>query len=107
MRGREGEFLDKSFQELLSRHSILGDVRGMGLVWGLEIVEDKKSKKPSPEKARKVVQKAYERGLLMIAPIGMFGNVLRIAPPLSISRKELETGIEIIDSALSETICGK
>ncbi len=97
-----GEFLSKSFRELLSRHSILGDVRGMGLVWGLEIVEDKKSKKPSPEKAREIVQKAYNRGLLMIAPIGTFGNVLRIAPPLSISRKELETGIEIIDSALSE-----
>jgi len=97
-----GEFLKNSFQELLSRHNILGDARGMGLVWGLEIVEDKKSKKPSPEKARKVVQEAYKRGLLMIAPIGMFGNVIRVAPPLCIRKEELETGIEIIDSALSE-----
>ncbi|MBP7560859.1 MAG: aspartate aminotransferase family protein [Armatimonadetes bacterium] len=79
----------------------LGDVRGMGLVWGLEMVEDRASKTPCPAAATRVVAEAFRRGLALIAPIGLYGNVVRIAPPLTITREALAVGIEVLAEAVS------
>lgn len=79
----------------------LGDVRGMGLVWGLEMVEDKTTKAPSPEAARRVVSEAFRRGLALIAPIGLYGNVVRIAPPLTISAEALALGVRVLSESVS------
>ena len=96
-----GAYLARSFAELAQKHECLGDARGMGLVWGLEIVKSKASKEPDAELARRIVLEACQRGLLMIAPIGLYGNVLRIAPPLVISEPDLEQGVEILDQAMA------
>jgi 4-aminobutyrate aminotransferase-like enzyme len=73
-------------------------------VWGLELVEDKKSKTPAVDLAKAVVHEAARRGLMMIAPIGMFGNVLRVAPPLVITREQADESLDIFEAALT-TVC--
>ena len=103
---RMGEIMRGRFEEMKQAVEQLGDVRGMGLVWGLEIVEDKKSKEPAPELAKAIVHEAFHRGLMMIAPIGMFGNVLRVAPPLVISEEQVQESLDIFEAAL-RAACGK
>jgi 4-aminobutyrate aminotransferase len=98
---RLGEHLGKRLTEMMKKHSCLGDARGMGLVWGLEIVRDKATKQPAADLAQRVVLEACQRGLLMIAPIGSYGNVLRLAPPLVITEQELDAGVDILDAALA------
>ncbi|HUT75156.1 MAG TPA: aspartate aminotransferase family protein [Armatimonadota bacterium] len=98
---RLGEHLGPRFDEMMKKHPCLGDARGMGLVWGLEIVKDQATKQPDAELAQRVVLEACQRGLLMIAPIGSYGNVLRLAPPLVITEQELDTGVDILDATLS------
>lgn len=98
---RIGELFGRRFEEMKSRYEQLGDVRGMGLVWGLEIVTDKRSKEPAPKLARAIVEEAYQRGLAMIAPIGMYGNVLRVAPPLVITNAQAYESLDIFETALA------
>ncbi len=96
-----GKYLKNRFKELEKRHEYLGDVRGKGLVMGLEIVENKKEKKPSAELTRQIIFKCGEYGMLL-GKVGMFGNVIRIAPPLVITQEEAEIGVEIMDKILTE-----
>jgi 4-aminobutyrate aminotransferase len=81
---------------------LIGDVRGMGLAIGIELVRDPVSKEPAAEEARRVVARALEKGLVLIPPIGLLGNVIRIAPPLSIPDETLEAGTTILIDALRE-----
>jgi len=99
-----GEILASGFQSMKNELEILGDVRGQGLVWGLEIVKDKTSKEPNPGAAKSVVHAACRKGLLMIAPIGMYGNVLRIAPPLVIDRERIEQGLDLLRDAFRSVV---
>jgi len=75
--------------ELKEKYEIIGDVRGRGLMIGVEIVKEKKQKIPDRKTALKIIWRAWEKGLIMMT-YGKYGNVLRIAPPLVISREELE-----------------
>jgi len=95
-----GEYMLNRFKEIEKKCSILGDVRGQGLVLGLEIVSDKKTKKPSADLTKKIIDECYHRGLVLIAPIGFYANVIRIAPPLMISRELVDKGMDIMEDAL-------
>ena len=96
-----GTYLKTRLQKLKAKHKYLGDVRGKGLVMGLEIVEDKVLKKPSAEQTKRIVFKCGEYGMLL-GKVGVFGNVIRIAPPLVIKEKEADIGVEILDKVLTE-----
>lgn len=98
---RQGDYFLKRFKAMEKKYEILGEARGMGLVLGLEIVRSKKTKAPAPDLAKEIVREAYLQGLILISPIGFYGNVLRISPPLVISRGEGEKGIQIIEKALA------
>ncbi len=98
---RVGEVLKGRLQEVQEKSAILGDVRGRGLVIALEIVKDKKTKEPSSELTRKLIQKAAEKGLL-IGSVGVYGNVLRVAPPLVITEEQAHRSVDILESALAE-----
>ena len=95
-----GKMMMSRFKSLQKVSSIIGDVRGMGLAIGLEIVEDKESRTPAPKLAAEIVQRAFREGLIMIAPIGYYGNVIRIAPPLVIPDELAKKGCGIIDHAV-------
>jgi len=96
-----GEVVFARFKELQRKHPALGDVRGKGLVMGLEIVADQTQRTPAPELTQKIIYKCGEYGLLL-GKVGLHGNVIRIAPPLVITEEEAEIGLRIIDTVLTE-----
>ncbi|MFK4047727.1 aspartate aminotransferase family protein [Roseomonas mucosa] len=84
------------------RHDCVGDVRGRGLLQGIELVEDRESKRPAERLGQAITQRCLELGLHMnIAQLPGMGGVFRIAPPLTISRPELEMGLAILDKAIA------
>ena len=89
-----GETLRGRLEEIASRHEAIGEVRGLGSMLALEFVEQ------TPDRAAAVVAAAYERSLLLLA-CGLYGNVLRLLPPLTISDAELDEGMAILEEALS------
>jgi len=99
---RVGGFMMQRLKEMEERYEVLGQVRGLGLVIGLEIVKSKRTKEPHVDLAKEIVLQCYRKGLLMIAPIGFYGNVLRIAPPLVITEEEAGTGLDVLEEVLRE-----
>jgi 4-aminobutyrate aminotransferase-like enzyme len=97
---RVGALMLRRFKELEESFEQVGQVRGLGLVLGLEIVRSKAGKEPDPETCAELVRRCAEAGLLLIAPIGIYGNVIRIAPPLVITEEQAEVGLEIFERVL-------
>ena len=85
--------------EMQEKSPYVGEVRGMGLVMGVELVKDKKTKEPAPDLTRKLIDQAAGLGLL-IGSVGGFGNVIRVAPPLVISEDEANESLDIFEKAL-------
>src|SRR5438552_7769336 len=96
-----GNSLYRGLKDLEDRHQIVGEVRGKGLMLGVELVADKATKAPSPEKANQVMETCRERGLL-IGRGGLYGNVLRISPPLVITEADAARAIETLEVAFDE-----
>lgn len=96
-----GAYLLKRLNELKAKYECIGDARGMGLALGLEIVENKTTKTPSVALCRKIILGAAQYGLMM-GKVGIYGNVIRVAPPLTINQQECDLAIAILDKALSE-----
>jgi 4-aminobutyrate aminotransferase len=96
-----GKYLLKRLNELKDSHDLIGNVRGKGLLIGVELVKDRKSKEPATKKATIVVEKCLKKGLL-IGAIGNYGQVLRLTPPLIISKEEAEIAVDIIHKSLKE-----
>ncbi|HPT97367.1 MAG TPA: aminotransferase class III-fold pyridoxal phosphate-dependent enzyme, partial [Armatimonadota bacterium] len=98
---RMGELLGKRLREIQERSPYVGDVRGKGLVFGVELVKDKATKEPAPDLTRKLIDVAAQNGLL-IGSVGVFGNVIRVAPPLVINEAELDESLEIFERSLGQ-----
>ena len=77
----------------------VGDVRGQGLVMGVELVKDKKTKEPAPDLTRNLIDAAAQNGLL-IGSVGVFGNVIRVAPPLVITEDEAVESLDLFEKSL-------
>jgi 4-aminobutyrate aminotransferase / (S)-3-amino-2-methylpropionate transaminase / 5-aminovalerate transaminase len=86
--------------EIKERAPHLGDVRGKGLVWGLELVEDRQSKTPAPDLTKKLIDRCAEKGLL-VGSVGVFGNVIRVAPPLIINEEQAYESLAIMETAIT------
>ncbi|MFA4646730.1 acetyl ornithine aminotransferase family protein [Pyrococcus kukulkanii] len=99
-----GEFIMKRLREMQERYEIIGDVRGKGLMIGVEIV--KEGGKPDPEMTGKICWRAFELGLILPS-YGMFGNVIRITPPLVLTQEVAEKALEIIEQAIKDAMAGK
>jgi 4-aminobutyrate aminotransferase-like enzyme len=87
-----GEYLKSRFVEMQSHYPFIGDVRGKGLVLGLEFVDPRDRFTPSPEITRQVVISCAEHGVLL-GKLGLYGNVIRIAPPLVITKEEIDLAL--------------
>ena len=96
-----GEYMMGRFGELQKKYPSLGDVRGKGLVIGLEFVKDPETREPDPELTSQVLLRGGGNGLLL-GKVGLHGNVVRIAPPLVITEAEAGLGIDIIDRVLGD-----
>ncbi len=95
----QGAHLRAGLEELKRKHPVIGDVRGMGLMQALELVEDRQSKKPAPAATAAVMEAARENGIL-IGKGGLYGNVVRITPPLNISRSDVDEFLKRLDASL-------
>jgi 4-aminobutyrate aminotransferase len=98
-----GAYLMAEFKRMQKKYDIIGDVRGKGLMIGVEIVDSKKSKAKSHDKMEAILQDAFRHGLLML---GCGTNTLRICPPLVITRDEARAGVEIIEQCIRK-VAGK
>ena len=96
----QGKRLRDGLDRLKQRHPLIGDVRGMGLMQGVELVTDRKTKEPAPKETTRLLEAARERGLL-IGKGGLYGNVLRIAPCLNIGADQVDRALEILDESLA------
>ncbi len=96
-----GQYLMDRLCELQNRHETIGDVRGRGLLLGVEIVVDRATKEPGHELITALSERCIELGL-NINRVGGPHSVWRLAPPLTVSRNEIDQAIEIMDQALSE-----
>lgn len=88
----------ESFKE---KYPFIGDVRGMGLMQAMELVEDRTTKEPSAAKAAQLMEATKRRGLL-IGKGGLYGNVIRMAPSMLISAADIDEGVRLLDEALAE-----
>ena len=96
-----GQYLRGKLEELQRKHPVIGDVRGMGLMQGMELVKDRKTKEPAPEETNQMMDRSKENGLL-IGKGGLYGNVLRISPPLTVSKADVDEAASILDRSFAE-----
>jgi 4-aminobutyrate aminotransferase len=95
-----GGYLRGSLEELKERHGIIGDVRGMGLMQAIELVEDRKSKTPAAAQTARLLEATREQGLL-VGKGGLYGNVIRVTPPMNIGRADVDNFIQLLDKSLT------
>ena len=96
---RLGQVLRQRLDGIAARHAGIGEVRGLGPMLALELEER------TPDRAKAVVDAAFDRGLLLLS-CGLYGNVLRLLPPLTISDEELDEGLGLLDEALATGLAG-
>jgi len=94
-----GEYFRQSLEDLKQKHELIGDVRGMGLMQALEFVKDRTSKEPAPQETNQFMEECRKRGLL-VGKGGLYGNVIRMSPPLNIARSDVDEAIRAMDEAL-------
>ena len=101
-----GAYLHEKLVELQAKHPLIGDVRGLGMIQGVELVTDRAAKTPAAKETAKVTYRAFELGLLVYY-VGMFNNVLEITPPLIMTRAQVDEGVAILDQALTDVAAGR
>lgn len=99
-----GEYLRKRFKELAEEHELIGDVRGKGMMIGVELVKDRETKEPAPDEKNELMRKAFKRGLILL---GAGTSSLRLAPPLVLTKTQADVGMRLFEDALSEVEKGK
>jgi 4-aminobutyrate aminotransferase len=101
-----GPYLHTALEQALGHHEIVGDVRGLGMIQGVELVTDRASKTPNQPAAAKVVYRAWELGLIFYYA-GNWANVLEITPPLILTRDEIDEGVGILAQAMDDVVAGR
>ncbi len=96
-----GAYMKKRLEEIAAKCKYLGDVRGLGLVMGLEFVKDKATKEPAKELIKPFINACAQNGLL-VGSVGVYGNVIRVAPPLVINREIADESLCAMEKALGE-----
>jgi 4-aminobutyrate aminotransferase len=94
-----GTYLMDRLKELQSHHALIGDVRGKGLLIGIECVQDRDSKEMAIRERNEIIQRCFRKGLLLL---GCGQNVIRLVPPLLITRQEADVALAILDAVFTE-----
>ena len=97
---RGKQFLD-GMNKLKEKYSIIGDVRGKGLMLGMELVKDRDTKEPATPETLQIMEHCREAGLL-IGKGGFYGNVFRIKPPMCITSADVDFALEVLDHSFSK-----
>jgi 4-aminobutyrate aminotransferase len=96
---RMGEYILGRLADWPQKHPLVGHVRGRGLMIGMELVKNQKTREPDPEARQEVIEKAFQRGLLVL---GCGASTVRLMPPLIIEREHADSALEILEACLSE-----
>lgn len=99
----QGERLLAGARALMEKHSCIGDVRGLGLMVGIEFVKDRATREPAGDLVHRIVELAFSRGLLLL---GAGKSALRLAPPLVIDTVDIDRGLAMIDACIGEAMRG-
>jgi len=97
---RMGAYMKARLVELMDRHTLIGDVRGLGLLLGVEIVKDRDRKTPAPVEAAKVCAEAFRRGVFVLNMGSYGGRALRIAPPLIVTEEQVDAAVDVLDESM-------
>lgn len=96
-----GGYLKNRLLELQEKHTIMGEVRGLGMMLGVELVRDRKTKEPANAECGQILEKCKDRGLI-IGKGGLFGNTLRIKPPMCINKTDVDFLVDCLDEVMEE-----
>jgi len=96
-----GTYILAGLEKLKQKHPIIGDVRGKGLMLGLELVKDRQTKEPNKEACAAVLENARDMGLLL-GKGGLWGQTIRFSPPMCITPADADFLLEVLDAALAE-----
>ena len=96
-----GAYFRGKLDELQEKHLAIGEVRGKGLMQGIELVKDRVTKEPAPEATTRLLERTRANGLL-IGKGGLYGNVVRLSPMLNISRADVDEAVCLLDKSFSE-----
>jgi len=94
-----GGYLKQKLLELQEKHTLVGEVRGLGLMLGVELVKDRQTKEPAAAETADIVEKAKDRGLLL-GKGGLYGNVIRIKPPMCIAKADCDFLVDCLDECM-------
>ena len=95
-----GGYFRQQLEALQEKHALIGEVRGMGLMQAMELVEDRTSKKPAAATTNNFMEETRKRGLL-VGKGGMWGNVIRMSPPLNISKQDVDEAVRLLDESFT------
>lgn len=98
-----GEYVTKAFEEMKSKYAVIGDVRGLGAMIGVEFVKDKETKEPNPEFVSLMIKSALQKGL-MLENAGSAGNVIRFLAPLCMTDDQMDAGLKIFEECIVENL---
>ena len=96
-----GDYFHQGLEALKEKHALIGDVRGMGLMQGIELVKNRQTKEPATEATNLVMERARANGLL-VGKGGLYGNVIRMSPPLNISKADVDQALAVLDKSFAE-----
>jgi 4-aminobutyrate aminotransferase-like enzyme len=97
---RVGSYFRSKLDELQQKYPVIGDVRGKGLMLGLELVKDRVSKEPAPTATTQLLERTREHGLL-VGKGGLYGNVIRLSPMLNIGKTDVDEAVSILDKSFA------
>lgn len=95
-----GAYMKRRLTEMMDEHKCIGDVRGLGLLIGVEIVKDRAKKTPDPEMASKICRETFKRGVFTLNMGSYGGKAIRVAPPLIVTEEQLDKIVEVLDKSM-------
>ena len=96
-----GHYLRTELDRMWEKYPLIGEVRGKGLMQGIEMVANRKTREPASDAANLLLEKAREGGLLL-GKGGLYSNVIRIAPPLTAKKEDVDAALEMLDDAMDQ-----
>jgi len=96
-----GQYLRECLEKLQDKHPIIGDVRGLGLMQAVELVQDRRTRQPAAEELRRLMDLTKDNGLIL-GKGGLYGNVIRISPALTCCKGDVDDAIRLLDRSLSQ-----
>ena len=96
-----GDYIVGRLNEIKEKYNVIGDVRGLGSMIGLELVKDKKSKEPAPELFKEIINSCFKEGVILINT-GLLSNVIRFLAPLVMTKEQAEYGMNVLEGAISK-----